>query len=225
MRQGTARAAHREPDCHSPVPQCSKGLSFSHTVPERTPQRPGCLTFRDATPRSSSQSAPPGESGKPGESPVHGDEGGAGLDGHGRQIGVGNHVAARPEVPAQALKDAPMLPPWADADRRRGAQHRLAEIQRHLRRSRSMVDPVVRHDSQKTRQDQLGHPEGFVGGQRDREPRVVFREPRGLRPVRLDEQVDVSEQHDRPRREALQGRPCPRGRRPASTRCRRRWAG
>lgn len=85
------------------------------------------------------------------------------LDGHGRQEGVGNQVALRARLVAQAAEDPPVIATRSHRNTVRPAPELLGKAHGFRQRARRHEDLRVRDDAHETADDQVAQPEGGIG--------------------------------------------------------------
>src|SRR6185295_15103566 len=83
----------------------------------------------------------------------------------------------------------------------------INETERLLDRHGLHINPSVRHDADKAREDKLRVPEGGIRSQGRFQPDTVFRMSLGILPIGVDEDIHVGQDHNNPsmrsRRSAL----------------------
>lgn len=111
---------------------------------------------------------------------------------------VGHQIAARTGTRAEIGEDRPMPLAWRDEDRVRLLAQKMAKRESRIQSRRWMENPRVGNDSQKAAENQFGYAECFRVLDQILEPLPESEMINGVFAMRVDEHVDVGENHGRP---------------------------
>ncbi len=148
--------------------------------------------------RSAVQRMPPVQPWEPGEIAICGHPLSPALDGHGGQICVRDQIAARLSRLAKSAEDRPVPRPWRDGNTICLPANLIHITQRDIQRCGGLENAGMRDDPKATAEHQFGDAECGWRSPKVLQPLSVFRVALAFFAVRVDENVDVRQDHSVP---------------------------